>query len=120
MKIKSKELYCLINNGILKENTKINVYRDNVYITQIIFNGYDFNWKNGELTSGIFFDPLCYFEITEEPKEIEKLGYFNLCKDNEDNDLELTYTGVADTFDEVYEKINELIDVVKELKKENK
>lgn len=59
-------------------------------------------------------------EIIEEPKEIEKLGYFILCKHNEDENLELTYTGVSDTLDEVYKKINELIDVINELKKENK
>lgn len=57
-------------------------------------------------------------KIIEEEKEIEKLKYFYLCKSNEDGDLELTYTGVADTFDEVYGKINELIDAVNELKKE--
>ena len=57
------------------------------------------------------------FEIIEEDKEIEKLGYFNLCKSNEDGDLQLTYTGVADTFDEVYEKINELVKAVNSIKK---
>lgn len=57
-------------------------------------------------------------EIIEEEKEIEKLKYFDLCKSNEDGDLELTYTGVADTFDEVYEKINEIIDAVNEIRKE--
>jgi hypothetical protein len=57
-------------------------------------------------------------EFLEEDKEIEELGYFNLCKSNEDReDLQLTYTGVADTFDDVYEKINELIKAVNELKK---
>lgn len=59
------------------------------------------------------------FEIIEEDKEIEKLGYFNLCKSNEDGDLQLTYTGVADTFDEVYEKINELVKAVNSIKKGN-
>ena len=58
-------------------------------------------------------------EILEEEKKIpEKLGYFDLTKDKNEkdengNDLELHYTGVADTFDDVYEKINEIIDYLK-------
>jgi len=51
----------------------------------------------------------------EEKKIPEKLGYFDLTKnknekDENGDDLELHYTGVADTFDDVYEKINEIID----------
>ena len=55
-------------------------------------------------------------EILEEEKKIpEKLGYFDLTKDKNEKDenddyLELHYTGVADTFDDVYNKINEIID----------
>ena len=54
-------------------------------------------------------------EIIEEKKIPEKLCYFDLTKDKNEkdengNDLELHYTGVADTFDDVYEKINEIID----------
>ena len=54
-------------------------------------------------------------EIIEKRKIPEKLGYFDLTKDKNEKDengdnLELRYTGVADTFDDVYEKINEIID----------
>lgn len=58
-------------------------------------------------------------EIIEEENKIpEKLGYFDLTKDKNEkdengDDLELHYTGVADTFDDVYEKINEIIDYLK-------
>ena len=112
MKIKSKELYCAINNGILKENTKINVYRDDVYITQITFNGYDFIWENGELTSGVFFDSLCDFEVIEEPKEIEELPM----EKGSMNDK----TFLAKYITHNRYKINELVREVNELKKENK
>ena len=73
--------------------------------------------KNGGIE---YFSELIQMEaeIIEEEKEIEKLKYFDLCKSNEDGDLELTYTGVADTFDEVYEKINEIIDALNEMRKE--
>lgn len=54
----------------------------------------------------------------EEKKIPEKLGYFDLTKDENEkdengNDLELHYTSVADTFNDVYEKINEIIDYLK-------
>ena len=58
-------------------------------------------------------------EIIEEEKKIpEKLGYFDLTKDEVEKDeygnkLELHYTGVADTFDDVYNKINEILDYLK-------
>ena len=61
-------------------------------------------------------------EILEEDKKIpEKLGYFDLTKDKNEkdengNNLELHYTGVADTFDDVYDKINEIIDYLDYLK----
>lgn len=70
----------------------------------------DRDWLNDEV------------EIIEEEKKIpEKLGYFDLTKDKNEkdengNDLELHYTGVADTFDDVYEKINEIIDCLDYLK----
>lgn len=57
--------------------------------------------------------------IEEEPKKIEKLGMFELTTksiDDEDLGLELHYTGVSNTFNDVYFKINELIDIVNELK----
>ena len=51
----------------------------------------------------------------------EKLEYFDLTEDKNEKDengdnLELHYTGVADTFDDVYEKINEIIDYLDYLK----
>ena len=112
MKIKSEKLYYLINNGTIKENTKINVYRDDVYITQIIFDGYDFNWENGKLTSGVFFDPLCDFEIIEEPKEIEELPM----EKGDINDKPF----LAKYITHNRYKINELVREINKLNKENK
>lgn len=42
MKINSESLYEFINDGIIKANTKIKVYKDDIYITTITFDGYDF------------------------------------------------------------------------------
>ena len=64
-------------------------------------------------------------EIMEEKNIIpEKLGYFDLTKDEDEkdengDDLELHYTGVADAFDDVYEKINEIIDKLNEMENNN-
>ena len=54
-------------------------------------------------------------EILTENKIPSKLCYFNLTTDENEKDecnnkLELHYTGVANAFDDVYEKINEIID----------
>ena len=58
-------------------------------------------------------------EILEEENKIEKLGDFDLTKysrDDEDLGLQLNYTGVSNTFNDVYFKINEVIDKVNKLK----
>ena len=74
-----------------------------------------------------FYLPECFLESSmfEQTVEIldengvpEKLGYFDLTKDKNEKDecgnkLELHYTGVADAFDDVYNKINEILDYLK-------
>lgn len=57
-------------------------------------------------------------EILDEKGVPEKLGYFDLTKDKNEKDecgnkLELHYTGVEDAFDDVYHKINEILDYLK-------
>ena len=109
MKVNSETLYELINDGTIKENTKFEVYRDDIYITVIEFDGYDFNWDSGCFTSGMFYDPLVEFkEIIEEEKEIERLKL---------NDSDV-WTGKSDG-ELIVEKINELIDTINELKRGN-
>lgn len=73
MKVNSENLYELINDGTIHENTKLKVYRDDIYITSIEYDGYDFNWDAGTFTSGMFYDPLVEFEVIEEEKEIEEI-----------------------------------------------
>ena len=53
--------------------------------------------------------------VMGKDKKIEKIKGFNLCEDSiDDKDLglELHYTGVSNTFNEVYFKINEIIDYI--------
>lgn len=59
------------------------------------------------------------FDTLEEKKIPEKLNDFNLTtysRDDEDLGLELNYTGVSNTFNDVYFKINEIIDYLDYLK----
>lgn len=99
MKVNSAGLYDLINQKNIKPNTKINVYLDDIYKTQIIFDGECFNWTSGTFDSSYFFNPLVDFEIMEKDEKIEKL----VIKSVEDRE----------TF-ELKSKINELIDKMNE------
>lgn len=101
MKVNSETLYELINDGTIHENTKLNVYRDDIYITSIEYDGYDFNWDAGTFTSGMFYDPLVEFEIIEEEKDIEEFKTNYTCS-------ELDF--------EIIDKINELVREVRKLK----
>ena len=75
-RINTETLYELINGGVLKAGMKLKVYKDDVILTEIMFDGYDFQWETGTLTSGDFFNPLVDFEIFEDidlKKELSKL-----------------------------------------------
>lgn len=119
MKVNSRQLYDSVNK--LKGKANVEVYCDDVFTgTTIYWNGDMFEWEPGTFNSEAFFNPKYDFEIIEE-KKIEKLKYYNLTKKIKkcDKELELTYTGVSDTFDETWNKINELIDEVNKLKENN-
>lgn len=117
MKVNSETLYELINDGTIHENTKLKVYRDDIYIISIEYDGYDFNWDAGTFTSGMFYDPLVEFEIIEEEKEIEELNYrldydtYDKCK----YDIDKVMTLIRPIL-ENKEKINELVREVRKLK----
>lgn len=73
MKVNSEVLYESINDGSIKAGTKLKVYKDDVYVTTITFDGYDFIWETGTFSSGMLFNPLVDFEEIEEEKEIEEI-----------------------------------------------
>lgn len=66
MKINSEILYELVNDGVIKPGTKLKAYKDDIYVTNIVFDGYDFIWASGTFSSGMLFNPLVDFEIIEE------------------------------------------------------
>ena len=126
-KINSETLYELINDGTIKANTKMRVYKDDVYITTITFDGYDFIWETGTFSSGMLFNPLCDFEIIKEDKKIEKLERHitsqNYMIENENTPMEekmkLVRKLIYDSSIEiniVKDKINELIYELNKLK----
>ena len=115
MKINSKDLFNYINNLKPTDKIKFKVYYDDCYVTDILWDGENFNWESGRFTSGAFFNSLYDFEIIEEEKEIEKLGKkFTL----EGNTSELTKSDWQ--FSVISQKINELVDEINKLKKEQK
>ena len=104
MKVNSETLYELINDGTIHENTKLKVYRDDIYITSIEYDGYDFNWDAGTFTSGMFYDPLVEFEVIEEEKEIEEIPIPDIDSMENERILRAEF------------KINELVREVRKLK----
>ena len=115
-KINSENLYEIINDGVIKAGTKINVYKDDIYITTIIFNGYDFIWEPGTFSSGNLFNPLYDFEIIEEDKDIEKM--ILMFPDGMEFDCYIRgLISIYNTnFSDIKNKIDELIDEVNRLK----
>lgn len=70
MKVNSENLWGYINNLGTNEKVKFNVYYDDVYVTQIYWNGDNFEWEQGKFTSEAFFNPLYDFVVIEEGKKI--------------------------------------------------
>lgn len=74
MKINSKNLWEYINEELgTYDKVKFNVYYDDNYVTQIYWNGDNFEWEPGRFTSEAFFNPLYDFEVIEGEKIPEKL-----------------------------------------------
>lgn len=113
MKIKSKDLFNYINNLKPTDKIKFKVYYDDCYVTDILWDGENFNWESGRFTSGAFFNSLYDFEIIEEEKEIEKLGK-NFTFENDTSELAKNDWQVSI----ISQKINELVDEINKLKKE--
>ena len=113
MKINSKDLFNYINNLKPTDKIKFKVYYDDCYVTDILWDGENFNWESGRFTSGAFFNSLYDFEIIEEEKEIEKLGK-NFTFENDTSELAKNDWQVSI----ISQKINELVDEINKLKKE--
>lgn len=144
MKINSVELFDYIDNLKRGEQVKFRVYYDDNYVTEVLWDGEDFQWDAGTFTSGAFFNSLYDFEVIEEKKEKNEDNFTGLkffqdgkvvCSINHSyeekekdierlDDFESYPRIVKDEFEtELIKyiathrvKINELIDAVKELR----
>lgn len=119
-KINSKNLWDFINELARNEKVKFKVYCDDSYVTNILWNGENFEWESGTFTSEAFFNPLYDFEVIEEDKKIEKLDIQSV-KDNPTNMYIVNEYGtkcyMTKHSREIALKLNELIDVVNEIMK---
>lgn len=110
MKINSKDLWKYINDELgTYDKVKLNVYYDDVYVTQIYWNGENFEWEPGRFTSEAFFNPLYDFVVVEEEKKIpEKLEILTF------SDLiDMPKEKLIEVIKEQRFKINSIIDYLK-------
>lgn len=116
--ISGKDLFKLINDGTIKKDTKLDVYKGNSYITTIVFDGYDFLWESGMFNSGLFFDPTVNFKVENkiiEKIEIEEDILFNSFIKNKYG----AKCSIKSHDKVIIEKLNEVIDYINEKEKEN-
>ena len=121
-KINSKNLWDFINELARNEKVKFKVYCDDSYVTNILWNGENFEWESGTFTSEAFFNPLYDFEVIEKGKKIEKLNIEYNAKIRNERYIEKGDNKIISLTVPDYElaiKINELIDVVNELKEKS-
>ena len=71
MKVNSKDLYNYVNELEKGEKIKFKVYYNDCFITQVYWNGENFEWDPGTFTSEAFFNPL--FDFTPVEKNNKKL-----------------------------------------------
>ena len=121
-KINSEHLWNYINELSRNEKVKFKEYCDDSYVTNIVWNGENFEWGSGTFTSEAFFNPLYDFEVIEEDKKIEKLNIEYNAKIRNERYIEKGDNKIISLTVPDYElaiKINELIDVVNELKEKS-
>lgn len=116
--INSKNLFDYINGYLDNKEAKFKVFHNGNYVTDIFWDGENFNWESGTFTSGAFFDPLYNFYLIEEDKEIEKLNNIpiNYADDRTPEEvyeyLRCTINNLANVINISNENLFELIDKV--------
>lgn len=115
MKINSEKLFEFVNNLGTDEKVKFKVFFDDDYVTDINWDGENFNWGSGTFTSGMFFDPLVDFEeIIEKDKKIKKIDTILDIEEDEYTDTERATRATVNEcilkLDEIIDKINKMED----------
>jgi len=117
MKVNSEKLWSFINDLGTHEKVKFKVYYDDSYVTEILWNGENFEWESGRFTSEAFFNPLYDFIPIEEDKEIEEISLISM---DSDFDRVKNIINLNNNLFRLTNKINELVREVNKLKKEGK
>jgi hypothetical protein len=112
MKVNSEHLYKYINDLATDEKVKFKVYYDDIYVTQIYWNGESFEWDTGTFTSEAFFNPLYDFEVIEEDKK--KIEQFTDGEMKVYHDMSAPIDDLAYKVSLIIDKINEIIDKLEE------
>lgn len=73
MKINSEKLFEFVNNLGTDEKVKFKVFEDENYVTEIYWDGENFNWEPGTFTSGMLFNPLVDFVEVEKEQSLDKI-----------------------------------------------
>lgn len=114
IRINSEKLWSFINELATNEKVEFKVYYDGNYVTEIFWNGENFEWESGTFTSQAFFNPMYDFEPLgkEEFEDITDFEEIQLeCQkiiSNYDGEMHYINTNIKDR--EVYIKlINQLI-----------
>lgn len=72
MRINSEKLWDYIFNLGTDEKVRFKVFYDDMYVTEVLWDGENFNWNGGTFTSGAFFNPLYDFEVIEEKTNMKE------------------------------------------------
>ena len=113
MKVNSEKLWDYIFDLPSGKKVRFKVYHDDVYFTEILWNGIEFEWASGTFSSGAFFSPLYDFIPVEEEKEIE---HYNLV----DNYKNMSDKIIANNFEHINEELEWLVREIKKLKEQTK
>lgn len=106
---KGYELIKAIEEGEIKENTKIEVHWLGRIVTTITYSSRRLNWKEGEFTTGYLCDGNYYFKILEDEETIDI---------DEIEELEPAMNGNACIIDTKTWTLNQVIKAVKQLNKQ--
>ena len=106
---KGYELIKAIADGEIKENSRIDVFTDyGAYITTIKYKEGQLDWKSGEFNTGFLCSEEARFELIEdETIDIESIEELDIYEENVSKG-------------NIIDKINELVQAVKQLNKEIK
>lgn len=114
--MKGYELIKAITENKIKDNTTIKVKMGNTYKATLKYENFMLKWQSGDFDTSILCSAEAEFEVIEENKEIEELGFIEESVEYCDGTGH-TNTEPASAID-MHKKINELVRAVNKINKE--